>query len=47
MKIIFIGLLILIGILDIGLLIMCSHMENREQYKHMKGGRNGRPYKER
>lgn len=37
MKIIFIGLLILIGILDIGLLIMCSHMEDREQYKHMKG----------
>lgn len=37
MKIIFIGLLILIGVLDIGLLIMCSHMENREQYKHMKG----------
>lgn len=37
MKIIFIGLLILIGVLDIGLLIMCSHMEDREQYKHMKG----------
>ena len=37
MKLFFIGLLVLIGLLDFALFVMCSHMENREQYKHMKG----------
>jgi hypothetical protein len=37
MKVFIIALLILIAVLDFGLLVMCSHMENREQYKHMKG----------
>lgn len=39
MKLFFIGLLVLIGLLDFALAVMCSHMENQEQYKHMKGGR--------
>lgn len=37
MKLFFIGLLVLIGLLDFALFVMCSHMEDREQYKHMKG----------
>lgn len=37
MKVFIIALLILIAVLDFGLLVMCSHMEDREQYKHMKG----------
>lgn len=39
-KTIFIAIMILIGLMDFGFAVMCSHMEDREQYKHMKGGRN-------
>jgi hypothetical protein len=35
----FIAVLALIGLMDFGLAVMCRHMEDREQYKHMKGGK--------
>lgn len=36
-KILIITILVLIGLLDFGLYVACSHMENREQYQRMKG----------